>query len=172
MKTAAGEMFIHIKKFKLSDLIKIIYLVTDTFPFIKWYNILLILLLGRIYDKIYWFLNTFKMNCERKFFIAGVGDDLAGFTLTKKNRFYLNLWGIHLLCVVPRYRRRGVATQLINEVISYVKKRECEVLFLSVDNDNIPALNLYIKTGFKHFKKKQLQGQNQLKIQYLYRRIK
>lgn len=53
------------------------------------------------------------------------------------------------ICVDSEYRRRGIASILINEAISYLADKEVERLFLEVDSDNGGAISLYEKLGFE-----------------------
>lgn len=53
------------------------------------------------------------------------------------------------IVVHPGYRRKGVATRLLNEVIDYAKKHDIKRLTLEVRVSNAPAIALYKKLGFK-----------------------
>ena len=52
------------------------------------------------------------------------------------------------LAVLPQYRRRGIATALINEVKKLYEASDCERLTLAVETDNPAAIKLYQKLGF------------------------
>ncbi|MDF1540748.1 MAG: GNAT family N-acetyltransferase [Candidatus Thorarchaeota archaeon] len=58
------------------------------------------------------------------------------------------LW-IELIAVDETYRRRGVATTLINCLIKWGQTNKQRALFVDVDDDNYPAVNLYKSTGFR-----------------------
>lgn len=54
------------------------------------------------------------------------------------------------LTVLPEYRRRGIAQNLIYTAVKYyIGKGDTLLMSLNVDKDNIPALNLYQKVGFE-----------------------
>ena len=54
------------------------------------------------------------------------------------------------LTVLPEYRRRGIAQNLIYTATNYYIDNGYTLLTsVSVDKDNIPAVNLYQKVGFK-----------------------
>lgn len=54
------------------------------------------------------------------------------------------------LSVLPEYRRKGIAIGLINTATQYyISQKQTLLMSLSVDKDNIPALNLYQKVGFE-----------------------
>ena len=53
------------------------------------------------------------------------------------------------VAVDPRYRRRGIAGALINELIVRLKERGSRVLRLEVRESNTPAIALYRGLGFE-----------------------
>ncbi|WP_294468145.1 ribosomal protein S18-alanine N-acetyltransferase [uncultured Ruminococcus sp.] len=52
------------------------------------------------------------------------------------------------VAVREKYRKKGVATALINELITYGKKNNFCFLTLEVRESNRPAISLYSKFGF------------------------
>ncbi len=52
------------------------------------------------------------------------------------------------LCVLPSFRRRGIASRLLASVSSRVRAAGCERLLLEVAEDNQPACDLYRALGF------------------------
>ena len=52
------------------------------------------------------------------------------------------------LAVLPQYRRRRIATALINEVKKLYEASGCKRLTLAVETDNQAAIALYQKLGF------------------------
>ncbi|MEA5509045.1 GNAT family N-acetyltransferase [Crocosphaera sp. UHCC 0190] len=56
---------------------------------------------------------------------------------------------IFLIYVMPQHRRRGLATQLINQAKTWVISQGNHQLGLQVFDINQPALNLYDNLGFK-----------------------
>ena len=54
------------------------------------------------------------------------------------------------LTVHPEYRKAGIAQNLIYTACKYYEKENNNLpMSLQVDKDNIPAINLYKKVGFK-----------------------
>lgn len=79
------------------------------------------------------------------FLVAKMGDEVAGYIGSQ------NIVGevyIDNICTTPKYRKQGIATALLDEVISYSKKCEAEFITLEVRESNTPAISLYEKFGF------------------------
>lgn len=57
---------------------------------------------------------------------------------------------IDSLAVLPEYRGKGIARQLMQEQIRHAKKLGLPIATLLVDPDNPPALRLYKSLGFKY----------------------
>ncbi len=57
-------------------------------------------------------------------------------------------WQIANVAVHPDYRRRGIATQLVEAAVHYVAARGCDTLSLQVREEN-PAVSLYERLGFR-----------------------
>ena len=56
---------------------------------------------------------------------------------------------IYDLAVAEDYRRRGVATALINELKLIASKRGAHVIFVQADYEDSPAIALYEKLGIR-----------------------
>ena len=52
------------------------------------------------------------------------------------------------VAVRENYRNKGVATALINELVTYGKKNNFSFITLEVRESNLPAISLYSKFGF------------------------
>lgn len=52
------------------------------------------------------------------------------------------------VAVRESYRNKGVATALINELVTYSKKNNFSFITLEVRESNLPAISLYSKFGF------------------------
>lgn len=52
------------------------------------------------------------------------------------------------VAVREKYRNKGVATALINELVTYGKKNNFSFITLEVRESNLPAISLYSKFGF------------------------
>jgi len=53
------------------------------------------------------------------------------------------------IAVHPNFRRKGIATALLAQLIEFLKKKSVKKIILEVSIDNLPALNFYRKMGFK-----------------------
>ncbi len=58
------------------------------------------------------------------------------------------LW-IELIAVDKRYRRQGIATIMIENLIIWGQANGQRALFVDVDDDNHPAIELYKSNGFR-----------------------
>jgi ribosomal protein S18 acetylase RimI-like enzyme len=52
------------------------------------------------------------------------------------------------ICIMPQYRRRGIATELLSKAAQRAHKLGADTLFLEVDETNDPAHALYTSWGF------------------------
>lgn len=52
------------------------------------------------------------------------------------------------ICVMPQFRRKGYARQLMTTILVYAKQQGAEIAFLEVRVSNTAALNLYRQLGF------------------------
>jgi len=57
-------------------------------------------------------------------------------------------WVISNVAVFPEYRGRGIAGQLLDTTIAYVRSAQGQRILLQVRSDNPPALTLYRQRGF------------------------
>lgn len=60
-------------------------------------------------------------------------------------------WIIANVAVLPDYRRRGIARQLIEATLEYARGRDAATITLDVIDGNLPAFKLYEMLGFEHF---------------------
>lgn len=56
---------------------------------------------------------------------------------------------IHLLMVRPRAAGKGVGSALVGYALDVAKQRSCTAVRLDTGEQNIPAVSLYTKLGFK-----------------------
>jgi len=81
--------------------------------------------------------------------VASVNGQIAGFVIGSVERYKNRLCGhIYSLDVSQKYRRRGVAYRLLDEVEKIFIRKGAEVSRLEVRADNVPALRLYEKRGY------------------------
>lgn len=78
--------------------------------------------------------------------VALEGDTLAGYVGSQS---VLGEADMMNLAVAPQYRRSGVGTGLVNELIVRLKERQVHSLTLEVRASNTGAISLYEKIGFR-----------------------
>ena len=53
------------------------------------------------------------------------------------------------IAILSEYRKKGLASYLLNTAIEKCRKMNLDNIFLEVRTSNLPAINLYKKLGFK-----------------------
>jgi ribosomal protein S18 acetylase RimI-like enzyme len=56
--------------------------------------------------------------------------------------------------ILPKYRRQGFATRMLQEVVGIAKQKRCDKLRLLVSPENTVAISFYEKNGFQQTGKK------------------
>lgn len=87
-------------------------------------------------------------NEECKMFVAEDVGEIVGFLRSHFYKWNRSVYAINLLVDVS-YRRRGIGTLLLKALEDFAREKEARVLMFDAAVDNIPALNLYLKNGFK-----------------------
>jgi len=87
-------------------------------------------------------------NEEYKLFVAEEDDKIVGFSRVHFYKWNRSAYVINLL-VDMGYRRRGIGTLLLKIMEEFAKEKKARVLMFDTAVDNIPALNLYLKSGFR-----------------------
>jgi ribosomal-protein-alanine N-acetyltransferase len=82
--------------------------------------------------------------------IAKIDGEVEGFTIAQVEIENDMLFGhIVTINVSPRFRRKGIATKLLNEIETLLKQKGLNEIRLEVREDNNPAIKLYQKTGYQ-----------------------
>jgi ribosomal-protein-alanine N-acetyltransferase len=81
---------------------------------------------------------------------ARVNGEIAGFAIASVDIGRTAPIG-HVLTVdiTPAYRRKGIAQKILHEIEALFKERGIKEAVLEVREDNVAALNLYQKLGYK-----------------------
>jgi ribosomal protein S18 acetylase RimI-like enzyme len=87
-------------------------------------------------------------NEEYKLFVAEEDDKIVGFLRVHFYKWNRSAYVINLLVDVG-YRRRGIGNLLLKTTEEFAKKKKARILMFDTTVDNIPALNLYLKSGFR-----------------------
>ena len=82
--------------------------------------------------------------------VAKINDKIVGFIIGKINVQRKSLAG-HILTIdiSPTHRRKGIAERLLQEIEKIFREKGIKVCYLEVREDNIAALSLYQKSGYK-----------------------
>ena len=87
-----------------------------------------------------------ELNNETSLFlVAKEGNEVIGYigmSIVIDEGYIFNV------AVREMYRKKGVATALINELVTYGKKNNFSFITLEVRESNLPAISLYSKFGF------------------------
>lgn len=89
------------------------------------------------------------------FSVALLGSEVVGFAVSFKNAFspnYVTNKRIGLLQVVHvkrGYRRRGIATQLVNAALSYLVSNGCSIVLAETSEKNTRSMRMLEKLGFR-----------------------
>ncbi len=98
------------------------------------------------------FLKERLENQESVIFAAQANDELLGFTQLYPSFTSVGMaraWLLNDLFVSEESRGKGVATALIQKVISFSKESGRKKIFLATAYDNLQAQQLYEKIGFQ-----------------------
>jgi ribosomal-protein-alanine acetyltransferase len=81
---------------------------------------------------------------------ARVNSEIAGFAIAQVDIGRNTSFG-HILTVdiAPAYRRKGIAQKLLQEIETIFREKGIKECRLEVREDNVAALNLYQKLGYK-----------------------
>lgn len=97
----------------------------------------------------YWNREAFTdfFSVERTFaFLVEKGDSPIGMMVFRCPAEQVDLL---TLAVIPEFRGQGIATFLMEQLIENCVKIKAEKILLEVEVDNLSALKLYVKLGFK-----------------------
>jgi len=86
------------------------------------------------------------LNINSKYIIAKSDNEIVGF-----GGIWKAVDDIHITNIVTKKnkRRLGIASQILDKLIEISKKFNLSSITLEVNENNIPAINLYEKYGFK-----------------------
>ena len=110
-----------------------------------WFDALSILSKEQRYEK--------YMNFPYQYLLGAIGDQgaiigMIGFSsehTQAKTRHKGKIWGMY---VTPEHRGKGLASQLVQTVLSAAQEIGCELIQLSVSTRNEASYSLYLRMGF------------------------
>lgn len=89
---------------------------------------------------------SYELNNPLSLWLVAVdGDTVAGYVGSQTVMGESDMMNV---AVAPKYRRQGIAEQLIIELIKQLNYRNSKSLALEVRQSNLPAISLYEKLGF------------------------
>ena len=95
-------------------------------------------------------LESFRSD-EETCLVAEAEGRIVGFGLgcmMEKPRSAWRYGWLEWLGVSPRYKRRGIAARLLNQLTQRFIEREARIMLVDTDEDNTDALAFFRKTGF------------------------
>lgn len=101
---------------------------------------------------------SMKSPWSEKMFSEEINGKFAMYRVAMYNYKAVAYMGMHCVCgeghitniaVHPDYRRKSIATTLINHFINYAKENNFEFVTLEVRESNTPAIECYKKLGFQ-----------------------
>ena len=99
----------------------------------------------------FWNISTFEnelKNQNSKYIKAALNNEIVGFA-----GIWKSVDDIHITNIVTKkkYRKNGVGSMLLSKLIEYSKLNTgISSITLEVNNNNLPAIKLYEKYGFKN----------------------
>ena len=83
-------------------------------------------------------------------FVWEEGGQIGGVVIAQRSGT-TNTWEIGIVGVLPEFRRRGIAQQLLAKTLDDLRQRGAQRINLGVIEKNIPAYALYRSLGFEHY---------------------
>lgn len=94
---------------------------------------------------------------HRSFLVAEEDGSISGFLCA---RLVATEWEIENIAVVEAARRRGIARELVEELMRRANSQDATAIWLEVRESNQPARQLYEKHGFKETGKRRAYYRN------------
>ena len=100
-------------------------------------------------------LNSFLKKEPEGFLVALEDDTVIGFVIAQKDAIGSNystrenIGNVQVIHTKRDHRRSGVASQLMEKALEYLKEMGCTVILSETDQQNTASLNLLLKHGFK-----------------------
>jgi len=99
-------------------------------------------------------LGTYMKREPEGFLVAIIGDEIVGFVVSFKDAFGPNyvtkrkIGQIQVVHVKQGFRRRGIATNLINAAFSYLKASGCSIVLAETGEKNTKSMKMLEKLDF------------------------
>jgi len=125
----------HIRRVKEDDFLKIAEIAPKCPPMVTERN------------SIYHIFTKFFKNTS--FVVETTEVEIIGFLLGFRSQENLQDAYIHLLCVSPEWRKKGLAKALIWKFLDIVRIKGCNRIYLIAKPENLTAIEFYKRLGFK-----------------------
>ena len=96
-----------------------------------------------------------ELIANKEIFVAKLENRIVGYVTIKivektnpSMRYRVHI-SIEAICVDEKARGKGIGTKLLNYVKEYGKQNGCTDMYLTVNEENENAINLYEKFGFR-----------------------
>lgn len=121
----------------------------------------------------FWSYNILKEEIgaeNSKYVVAVANGEIVGFAGLKIVADQADIMNI---VTRKNFRRKGVGTLLLKKLITICKDFKLTSIFLEVNEENIPAITLYEKFGFKNvgIRKNYYKNKNGIVMQYVIRKL-
>jgi len=101
------------------------------------------------FDRLYGYFADLSLNSSNHVLVSDVGGTVVGFVQLKLIHIHNDILGnIQWLAVHPEYRRKGIASALIDTSIEYFRNHGIDDVYVSVRRNNLLAQNLFQSKGF------------------------
>ena len=112
---------------------------------------------SRSFGKLYRFFAVRSLESEKRVVVAEIEGKIAGFMILRSIKLGKTKIGyIFWIAVHPDHRRRGIAGELIRAAINRFIEEKADVVYASIEEDNLPSEILFKKQGFSEMTRKQL----------------
>lgn len=95
------------------------------------------------------YISQIENSCNEIMLIAKENGKIVGNASLSRLPRRMNHRGDFSVTVLKEYWNKGIASRLMVEIINFAKENSFEIIDLQVRSDNLPAIHLYKKFGFK-----------------------
>jgi ribosomal protein S18 acetylase RimI-like enzyme len=130
-------------------------------------------IIGLSFDHgIYTFFANRSLRSAPKIIVVELGGRVIGFAEPRHVRIRKGEVGnILWLAIHPDFRRIGAASHLVDECIKYLKERETKSIYVSIERDNRPSLELFENKGFAGIRFSELTKEYGFRVISFYSRL-
>jgi len=101
------------------------------------------------FDSLYGYYASQSLTSSNHILVSDVEGTVAGFVELKIIHINNDMLGnILWLAIHPKFRRKGIASALIDASIDYFRKNGINIVYVSTRIDNLSALALFQRKGF------------------------